>query len=97
MMDPDSPPAPAVTITDAELDDIYAFAIQLGKDAGKMLLDAAQSRFTTTTTTADASPNHHHQPLDLVEKESSVDIVTKTDKGSPSLSPPFHSTHHPPP
>ncbi len=29
-----------------ELDEIYAFAVELGKAAGKMLVDAAQLRIT---------------------------------------------------
>ncbi|KAK4201756.1 inositol monophosphatase [Triangularia verruculosa] len=57
-------------LTEKELDDIYAFAIQLGKDAGKLLLEAAQLRFAGPQTTT----------LDVEEKESSVDIVTKTDQ-----------------
>lgn len=56
-------------LTEEELDEIYAFAVQLGKDAGKLLLDAAQSRFNGENT------------QEVVEKDSSVDIVTKTDEG----------------
>ncbi|KAH6847041.1 hypothetical protein B0I37DRAFT_397380 [Chaetomium sp. MPI-CAGE-AT-0009] len=55
-------------LTEAELDEIYAFAIQLGKDAGKLLLDAAQARF------------NGENRQEVVEKDSSVDIVTKTDE-----------------
>ena len=51
-----------------EMDRIYAFAIQLGKDAGQMLLEAAEARYE--------GPREDH-----VEKESAVDIVTKTDEG----------------
>ncbi|KAK4038825.1 inositol monophosphatase [Parachaetomium inaequale] len=56
------------SLTERELDDIYAFAVQLGKDAGKLLLEAAQSRFNGENT------------QEVVEKDSSVDIVTKTDE-----------------
>ena len=31
-------------ISREELDEIYAFAVQLGRQAGKMLMDAAQLR-----------------------------------------------------
>ncbi|KAK4653110.1 hypothetical protein QC762_505140 [Podospora pseudocomata] len=59
-----------VMLTEQELDEVYTFAVQLGKDAGKMLLEAAQLRFTGTQT-AD---------LEVEEKDSSVDIVTETDE-----------------
>lgn len=60
-------------INDDELGEIYAFAVQLGKDAGKILMDAAQQRY------GDSGQREH---LVLTEKESAVDIVTKTDEGS---------------
>lgn len=56
-----------------DLDEIYAFAVQLGKDAGKLLMEAAQSRFS--------GPGQ--EALNLVEKENAVDIVTQTDEGAP--------------
>lgn len=52
-----------------DLDEIYQFAIQLGKDAGKLLQDAAQQRM------------NGGDQLEEVEKLNSVDIVTKTDEG----------------
>jgi len=55
--------------TDLDLDAIYQFAIQLGKDAGKLLQEAAQRRISG------------EEQLDEVEKLNSVDIVTKTDEG----------------
>lgn len=70
----------APQISEKELDEIYAFAVQLGKDAGKMLMDAAKLRMS--------SGGAAHES---VEKENAVDIVTKTDTGefdiftSPSL------------
>ncbi|KAF5245335.1 hypothetical protein FAUST_1810 [Fusarium austroamericanum] len=54
-----------------QLNEIYAFAVQLGKDAGDMLMAAAQRRIDghgTSSTT-----------VSYVEKENSVDLVTKTD------------------
>ncbi|KAK7718669.1 hypothetical protein SLS64_002629 [Diaporthe eres] len=60
----------APQISEKELDEIYAFAVQLGKDAGKMLMDAAKLRM--------ASGGAAHES---VEKENAVDIVTKTDTG----------------
>ncbi|KUI59664.1 Protein QA-X [Cytospora mali] len=57
----------ASQITEKELDEIYAFAIQLGKDAGKMLMDAAKLRMASGGA------------QESEEKESAVDIVTKTD------------------
>ena len=52
-----------------DLDEIYQFAIQLGKDAGKLLQDAAQQRM------------NGGDQLEEIEKLNSVDIVTKTDEG----------------
>lgn len=52
-----------------DLDEIYQFAIQLGKDAGKSLQDAAQQRM------------NGGDQLEEIEKLNSVDIVTKTDEG----------------
>lgn len=57
-------------ISDAELREIYDFAVQLGKDAGAMLMTAARSRFDG----GDAQV--------FTEKENSVDLVTKTDTGA---------------
>jgi myo-inositol-1(or 4)-monophosphatase len=55
--------------SELDLDSIYQFAIQLGKDAGKLLQDAAQRRMSG------------EEQLDELEKLNSVDIVTKTDEG----------------
>ncbi|TDZ44903.1 Protein QA-X [Colletotrichum trifolii] len=54
-------------ISDHELREIYDFAVQLGKDAGAMLMKAAKSRFDGSASQV------------FTEKESSVDLVTKTD------------------
>ncbi|KAK4162314.1 protein qutG [Cladorrhinum sp. PSN259] len=57
-------------LTETELDDIYAFAIQLGKDAGKLLLEASQLRINSVSQSSSF----------FTEKDNSVDIVTKTDE-----------------
>ena len=55
---------------DANLDDVYAFALELGEAAGKMLDDGWRARCTGGAGTSSS-----------VEKDSSVDIVTQTDEG----------------
>ena len=55
-------------ISTEELERIYAFAVQLGKDAGQMLLEAAEARYSGSAQTH-------------IEKDSAVDIVTQTDEG----------------
>jgi myo-inositol-1(or 4)-monophosphatase len=59
------------TFSQEELDEIYAFAVNLGKEAGRMLLDAAKLRFGT-----DRPEEQAH-----VEKDNAVDLVTQTDEG----------------
>jgi myo-inositol-1(or 4)-monophosphatase len=58
-------------LSDFELDEIYAFAKDLGKKAGAMLLDAAMSRCRP-----DARGVQGHE-----EKDNAVDLVTQTDEG----------------
>ncbi|SMQ47228.1 unnamed protein product [Zymoseptoria tritici ST99CH_3D7] len=58
----------APVISDAELDEIHAFAVQLAKDAGQMLLDAVDARMGKN-----GQATHE-------EKESAVDLVTQTDE-----------------
>lgn len=58
-------------IPQEQLAEIYAFAVQLGKDAGKMLMDAVQARIG----------DGRSGEMRSEEKESAVDIVTKTDEG----------------
>lgn len=58
-------------ISGAELDDLYAFAVQLGKDAGDLMMKYARSRWSSGGSAEYA----------LTEKDSSVDIVTKADEG----------------
>lgn len=65
-------------IEEAELDEIYSFAVALAKQAGQMLLDAVELRAGKTV-------RQGH-----VEKESAVDLVTQTDTGK-SDCPPSHS------
>ena len=55
-----------------DLDEIYAFAVQLGKDAGNMLMDAAKARMAG----GEAAGQIEH-----VEKMNAVDLVTQTDEG----------------
>ncbi|KAJ0329772.1 hypothetical protein COL5a_003597 [Colletotrichum fioriniae] len=57
-------------ISDAELREIYDFAVQLGKEAGEMLMTAARSRWGSGGETQA-----------FTEKDNSVDLVTKTDTG----------------
>lgn len=59
-----------------ELKEIYAFAVQLGKDAGDMLMAAAQRRID--------GRGESSTSVSYVEKENSVDLVTKTDNGTAS-------------
>jgi myo-inositol-1(or 4)-monophosphatase len=54
-----------------DLDEIYGFAVQLGKDAGKMLMDAAKLRMGGGT----------KEQKEHVEKENAVDLVTEIDEG----------------
>lgn len=58
--------------TDVNIDEAYLFALQLGKDAGQMVMDAAQRRMA-----GDGGVS--------VEKENAVDLVTKTDTGMFSM------------
>jgi len=55
-----------------ELDEIYAFAVHLGKQAGKMLMDAAQLRIDGGDATTEEKEH--------VQKENAVDLVTETDE-----------------
>lgn len=59
--------------SDVDLDEVYDFAVQLGKDAGSMLSKGAQDRIGNNV-----RATH-------LEKENAVDIVTKTDEGKLTL------------
>ena len=57
-----------------DLQSIYHFAIQLGKDAGQLLLQSVKLRI--------AGPgNAQGRTQDFVEKANAVDLVTQTDEG----------------
>lgn len=64
------------TITEAELDEIYAFAVQLGKDAGHLLMEAARSQFSSTNAINEETSTIQ----EFTEKDSAVDIVTQADE-----------------
>ena len=53
-----------------ELDEIYAFAVDLGRKAGDLLMERVEERI--------AGGNG---PQTFEEKENAVDIVTQTDEG----------------
>lgn len=57
-------------ISEEELSGVYDFAVQLAKDAGRLLLDGATARMGDNGKTS----------LDAVEKDSSVDVVTQIDE-----------------
>ncbi|KAK7994377.1 Protein qutG [Apiospora marii] len=63
-------------ISDDELAEIYTFAVQLGKDAGAILMKFAQARWSDDSTGEQL----------FTEKDSAVDIVTKADEGGFSAS-----------
>ncbi|EGO55478.1 protein qutG [Neurospora tetrasperma FGSC 2508] len=64
------------TTTAAELDEIYTFAVQLGKDAGNLLMEAARLRFSNNN----ANHDKESTSQEFTEKDSAVDIVTQTDE-----------------
>lgn len=57
--------------TQDELDEIYAFAVDLGRKAGDLLMERVELRIS--------GGEGNSQKFD--EKDSSVDIVTQTDEG----------------
>lgn len=67
-------------MTAEQLDEIYHFAIDLGKKAGQKLLDGMNSRTAGSgilqTTDANTCNN-----LAFTEKDNAVDIVTQVDEG----------------
>ncbi|QKX62176.1 uncharacterized protein TRUGW13939_09334 [Talaromyces rugulosus] len=66
-------------MTAEQLDEIYQFAIDLGKKAGQKLLDGMHSRITGNDIlqTADANTSNN---LAFTEKDNAVDIVTQVDE-----------------
>jgi myo-inositol-1(or 4)-monophosphatase len=59
-------------ISREELDEIYVFAVELGKQAGQMLKDAAQLRMD--------GGNRTKEQDEHVQKMNAVDLVTETDE-----------------
>lgn len=59
------------SFTQDELDQIYAFAVDLGRKAGDLLMERIEQRIS--------GGQGHSQKFE--EKDSSVDIVTQTDEG----------------
>lgn len=71
--------ANAVTdLSREELDEIYAFAVELGKKAGQMLMDAAKLRMGGE----EGETAIEGKELETVEKMNAVDLVTETDEGA---------------
>lgn len=60
----------AAKLSDEELQEIYAFALDLGRRAGKILMDGVEKRCVE-----DEGEKEE-------EKMNSVDIVTQTDLGT---------------
>lgn len=58
-------------ISEQELGEIYAFAVQLSKDAGRLLMDFAKARWESSGSGEQL----------FLEKDNAVDIVTKADEG----------------
>ncbi|KAG9512528.1 inositol monophosphatase, partial [Aureobasidium melanogenum] len=58
--------------TPEHLKEIYDFAVQLAKDAGRMLMDGVEARCGNESTAG--------VQQEQIEKDSSVDIVTQTDE-----------------
>lgn len=58
-------------LTQNELDEIYAFAVDLGRKAGDLLMERVELRIS--------GGEGNSQKFE--EKDSSVDIVTQTDEG----------------
>lgn len=54
-----------------DLDQIYTFAVDLGRKAGELLLERVEQRIDGVST-----------PQTFEEKDNAVDIVTQTDEGT---------------
>ena len=55
-----------------ELDEIYAFAVNLGRKAGQLLMERVEQRISGS--------EGNSQKFE--EKDNAVDIVTQTDEGT---------------
>lgn len=67
-------------ISDEQISEIYPFAVQLGKDAGAILLKRLSERRRDAAD--DDGGQEALEELVMEEKLNAVDIVTKTDNGS---------------
>ncbi|KAG9767752.1 inositol monophosphatase, partial [Aureobasidium melanogenum] len=65
-------------VSDAELSEIYPFAIRLARDAGEILLDSLEKRRLDAADGENANAAAHQELL-MEEKSNAVDIVTATD------------------
>ncbi|KAF4252657.1 hypothetical protein CNMCM8057_005904 [Aspergillus fumigatus] len=63
----------AIEFTQDTLDEIYAFAVALGRRAGDLLLERIDKQIASDGETA----------YTYTEKDNAVDIVTQTDEGNP--------------
>lgn len=72
--------SPESDIADAELSEIYSFAIRLGRQAGAILQDSLMSRRSDGLASHDGD-SQVPEELVMEEKLNAVDIVTKTDNG----------------
>lgn len=59
----------ASELSQEQLDQIYAFAVDLGRKAGQLLMESVEKRIGDGVSQA------------VEEKDSAVDIVTQTDEG----------------
>lgn len=73
-----TPRAKMTQISPEELEEIYAFAVELGKKAGQMLMDAAKLRMGGDE---NGGGSGKKKELETVEKMNAVDLVTETDEG----------------
>lgn len=74
---------PTSKLPPEDLDEIYAFAVGLGKRAGKILLDGVQNRIDGVGTATDTAAGS--TGMEFTEKDNAVDIVTQVDEGTYSL------------
>lgn len=71
-------------ISDSQLEEIYQFAIDLGKKAGAKLMDGIHARIGGTISEISsnvASNANMTSNLAFEEKDNAVDIVTQVDEG----------------
>lgn len=76
--------ATSAEFSDAQLEEIYQFAIDLGKKAGAKLMDGIHARIGGTISDISsnvASNANMTSNLAFEEKDNAVDIVTQVDEG----------------